>query len=751
MMMSGATMRAVGVLIAILAGSGCAGGERAGVGEPCRGPEECASGLVCVGGVCQRPGADGGEVGDADADADGDGRAEADGEVGTDACPIPCGAACCADGQRCFRDVCIPDAWTCAGGEPCQGDTTCVDGACVPFGPPFAPAFDAACAREPEPLESFEPEVQCAWPGTFVIDSPTSTSVAVPPLVADLDVDGVPEIVFTSCSGIDTTSGRVRAIRGDTCEPLWTSDHAAAVQQALAIGDLEGDGTPEVCSRDAAGVPFCLDRAGLLRWEGHDAAGAPVIPASANYWEAGLAIANVDGSGPPEVVACVMAFDGETGERVGGRECPPASGWTWTVPALADVDADGHVEALTGGWVLDLVTDELSDWGTSHGFVAVADLSPAYDGPEVVVVSYAGSLIRVQALDGTVVYQHAVPGNSGGPPTVADLDGDGQAEFSTAGNQFLTAFDLDCAGIRGATCPAGGAADGVLWSQPSHEYSSGITGSTVFDFEGDGAVEVVYADECWARVYDGVTGRVKFSTAHISGTAVEYPVVADVDGDFFTEIVVPHHRAPISCPAEDPLMPGVTGDPARPMTGLTVYRDRHDRWAPSRPLWSQHTEHYYQRHDDGSVPVVESPSWDGYNSYRQAHPRAGGTAIDSPDLTVGGVDASAPCDIGGDTPTQQLAARVCNRGTLPVAAGAIVAFYIDDPAGTPACTSATDRVLAPGECDDVGCRAEAVPLDVFYDIIAVVDPAASGDGAVTECHEDNNRAFFRDVCPRPVI
>jgi hypothetical protein len=388
----------------------------------------------------------------------------------------------------------------------------------------------------------------------------------------------------------------------------------------------------------------------------------------------------------------------------------------------------------------------MTDWGgaLTHGFTAVAELDAATTGPEVVVVSPAIAELCVRAQDGTVLYTHGLPGGFGGTPSVADLDGDGRAEIVVASRDHVTAFDLDCddALPDPELCPEHADDQGILWSIATHDYSSGVTGVSVFDFEGDGAVEVVYADECYARVFDGRDGAVKFSAPHESDTSLEYPTVADIDGDFYTEIAVPHAYCGVSCPSEDPLMPGVTREPGRRYEGITVYRDRTDRWAPSRPLWSQHAEHHTDRNDDGTVPLVELPSWEGYNSYRQAHPREGGTAIDSPDLTVGGIEASA-CDT--DAATQPLTARVCNRGTLPVAAGVAVSFRLGSAAGEVLCTAATDQALEPGECDEVSCQWAGVPLEVDHLVVAVVD----GDEAtaLAECHEDNNTATDEVRCP----
>jgi hypothetical protein len=83
-------------------------------------------------------------------------------------------------------------------------------------------------------------------------------------------------------------------------------------------------------------------------------------------------------------------------------------------------------------------------------------------------------------------------------------------------------------------------ADGaVLWQKATQDASSQSTGSSVYDFEGDGAADVVYNDEVRLRVYAGHNGTEKLNIlGHGSGTMFEYPLVVDVDNDGQAEIVV---------------------------------------------------------------------------------------------------------------------------------------------------------------------------------------------------------------------
>jgi hypothetical protein len=253
-----------------------------------------------------------------------------------------------------------------------------------------------------------------------------------------------------------------------------------------------------------------------------------------------------------------------------------------------------------GSWVPS--PDFILSPGGFDGYTAVADFGsfPRRDGtpdpspggfPEIVVVNGGtGSGVLVQTSDGQIIFGPIkIPGGGlGGPPTIGDFDGDGTPEFAVAGGRAYTVFDFDCATSTPAACsvdadcgvglacpapgrcsksstpcedldndsdcpatetcvqlsaqrvcaPEGCQGNGFRWSQISQDVSSNRTGSSVFDFEADGATEAVYADECYTRVYDGANGTVLFSQFHTSCTWNENPIIADVDGDLRSEIVV---------------------------------------------------------------------------------------------------------------------------------------------------------------------------------------------------------------------
>jgi hypothetical protein len=358
-------------------------------------------------------------------------------------------------------------------------------------------------------------------------------------------------------------------------------------------------------------------------------------------------------------------------------------------------------------------------------------------------------------------------GSGGGPPTIGDFDGDGLPEISATGSAAISVFDPDCRGLPDLVYCSSLRTDGILWWQPSQDLSSNITGSSLFDFEGDGRVEVVYADEVFIRVYDGQTGEVLFSQWHSSCTWNENPVVVDVDGDFNAELVVPSNQNCTIVPSSgggitypigpngfymDPFFKGLrceldadcasgncdvgfcrcasdadcggTGSgfvcatpvPSTPgfgntcrsewrgaYDGVRVYGDVLDRWVTSRTIWSQHAYSVTHIREDGTVEPTST--WiANWRTDGMNHFRQN---------TQGAANVISSPDMTGSEGTlvecntdgsATLGARVCNRGTQPVGQGVPVAFYIGDPAaGQLACATQTAAVITPGNCLEVSC------------------------------------------------
>jgi hypothetical protein len=145
---------------------------------------------------------------------------------------------------------------------------------------------------------------------------------------------------------------------------------------------------------------------------------------------------------------------------------------------------------------------------------------------------------------------------------------------------------------------------------------SGQAGGTAFDFIGGGKAQAIYADEFTVWVFDE-NGAALMSTPHLSGTIIEYPIVADIDNDGSSEIVVVSNNL-------------LHGNMPVPFTAQAV-RDIEDRWVQGRRIWNQHTYHVTNVREDGTIPQFEKPHWQALNTFRtQAQISAGGGVCQPP-------------------------------------------------------------------------------------------------------------------------
>jgi hypothetical protein len=324
---------------------------------------------------------------------------------------------------------------------------------------------------------------------------------------------------------------------------------------------------------------------------------------------------------------------------------------------------------------------------------------------------------------------------------IADFDGDGEREFATAGRSNLAVFDLSCLPqyntANRENCRIQPNAEGLLWKSP---IQGSQTGASVFDFDGDGVAEVVHADQCFMRIYDGPTGKVLFSVPRSSTTQWEYPVIADVDADNHTEIVVGSNDndVTLTCPTTDPVKPEVA---FRKTHGITVWAEVDDKWVNSRSLWNQQNYNIVNINDDGSVPRSRDvvPWYDpkSPNNYRQ-NSQGSGPARELPDLTV---TSSPTVECVGENAS--VVVSVCNRGTaaIPAGQGTFTATPPATETTARVCTGSNSRELAPGACQDVVCNFNIRRGAPAFDAAMVADAA----GQIAECLETNNTATIASV------
>jgi len=576
--------------------------------------------------------------------------------------------------------------------------------------------------------------LELEWDSDLISAFPTYTESRGTPAVIKLNPDDeFPAVVFIAFEegGTEEAAGMLRAVNGANGNHLWHAfdpNPSAGIHFGanIAAGDIDGDSHPEfIVTSYTPNELLVFEHDGTFKSRSGP---LPELEQLWTYW-GGVSLANIDGVGEPEIIFGHTVFNadltvrwvGEPATFIGSKGSETGNfnqgsqGAHGPLSIVADIDLDGSPEVIAGGSVFN--ADGSSKWVAFEengflriydGFTAVGDFD---DDPNAEVVLVSSGYVYLLDDDGVILMSATLPtdelninpGNkNGGPPTIADFDGDQQAEIGVATDLAYTVYEAD---------------GSLTWSAPVtiKDHSSGMTGSTVFDFDGDGQIEVVYRDEDKLLVLDGATGQLRLSlpVSVESGTGTELPLIADVDADGHAEIIV-------------------TSDGPGTNNGILVFgddtQDGTEDWMPARGIWNQHSYHVTNVNDDGSIPIVEQPSWLTHNTYRTQVTPDGATPTGepAPDLIPSFLREQ-------DTPTgTTYTIRVGNAGSAAVDVPSTVKF-LDSANGNALLAEATLDPLGIGEFADVSIDYNGTPVPL-EDITVVVD----ADEEVAECREENN-------------
>lgn len=595
-----------------------------------------------------------------------------------------------------------------------------------------------SCATDP-PVGTLDTTLEWSWTSSTTVSN--STNVLMTPAVMDVTdgngngPDGIPDIIFVSTAyngGNVGQRGQLRVVRGtDGVEMYTVTDPVLDVDlthiNSLAVGDLDGDGNPDIVGNGFPRnrVKAFVGATGALMWESD--------PLSNDFYWGGVSIADLNGDGMPEVLAGPHAINGSTGALIWTGTPPPGGNPidNWGVSYAADLDLDGLPEVIFGNTVYHGQDNSPlwlgGDVMAQDAFLSFRSMSAVgnFDAdPEAEIVFVSGGQVwlcnhTLTPVWGPVPISDTGVGiQAGGPPTIADFDGDGFPEIGVAGSDRYAVLDTDGT---------------VLWRANVVDTSSGITGSSVFDFDCDGTAEVVYGDQTMLWVYRGSDGAALLQIDRSSCTGTEYPLVADVDGDGHAEIIAPAN----------------TNCGFGPEKGIFVWGALDNNWAPTREVWNQHAYSITNVNDDGTIPAIPQNNWlfppgTPHNNFRQ-NSESSCSAGPLPDLTASQVS----CDANASTVT----VRIGNGGAADVGAGVPVSFYDADPlnGGMWLASTVTSVTLAPGTWEDLSVALPPTPgassRFVVADDTGVLDSFDQIKGIINECDETNNVGGGADVCP----
>lgn len=395
------------------------------------------------------------------------------------------------------------------------------------------------CTEPPKPPNSFAPQTKWTWDAPAPFAGGIEGSI-VTPLVGnftDDDKNGeinlcdTPDVLVTINGGPPGARGKIYMLAGDTGKVEAVFDGEVDGSVNPAFGDVDGDGKPEVVANDPQGHIVIYDEKGKIQTVGTDVG---FHKTQTNSYCHAIAIYDLDADGTPEIISAFEVYDNQ-GKRKFSHDVSAFQGQYWC-PAntAADLDGDGKLEVIFGNAAYRSNGQMMWSIPGPPGQPQVANLDGDAD-PEIFVARQDGLLVLEH--NGQVKWGPIKPFNEATSPNcwskpaaVHDFDGDGIADLNASGCLNYGVLKM---GQNGAT---------LNWSVPVND-TSGLASSTAFDFLGRGIANAVYGDQVSLLVLDGKTGMQNLKTARSSGTLIEYPVVADIDNDNSADIVVVSNKS----------------------------------------------------------------------------------------------------------------------------------------------------------------------------------------------------------------
>ena len=392
-------------------------------------------------------------------------------------------------------------------------------------------------AKSPTTPGKFSPEK--LW------DMPLKGAAFGSAAVGDLDGDGKPEIVFGTYFG----ESRVYCVDGATGKIKWFYEvERGPIDDSVVIADVTGDGKPEVLfAGSASGEILCLNGKGEVVWKVDD-------DIDGETFDGAIAVGDLDGDGTQEIlIASALRLTnegvlycraGKDGKIIWQQKL---NGWIQNSVTLVDIDGDKLDDCVVATWRGDNTVQAFSGkngkplWkyqagGWMYHCPSVGDLDG--DGEAELAIGGYDQCLHILNLKGEAVRVIDVGLHILAPTTMHDIDNDGKMEVivtTLAGNDGQSrAIAFNGDGAQKWNVPVGA---GAVWR-----------GTVVAEVDGRPGVEFLIQpeDESALVALDPKTGRetwrislAEYNTKERTYWTSSAAVVADFDGDgkndvFFT-------------------------------------------------------------------------------------------------------------------------------------------------------------------------------------------------------------------------
>lgn len=445
--------------------------------------------------------------------------------------------------------------------------------------------------------EEVKPKLKWDWYAQLDVTDPSNfpkfSQVMATPMVADLNGDGVPEVVFVSWSvsgdwfpdndpktSYYGRNGVLRIVDGKTGKNLKSvgdQELAPYATTSPLLVDLDADGKMEIVYSHYLGRKvIALNHDGSKRWI-YD---SPTYVANASSFSA----ADFNRDGRAEVVLgqkVLTENSSRNPEVLFTLSSTTSSPYQFAYSLNPNKPKELQILGTNG------VFNGIGEFQfplPAGMLYAAADLDKTRTGIEIVATGggklkifdgIQGDLLKSYDLTTVSELKCASGSVGGGTPTVGDFDGDPSTlEIAVATGKYLAIFTQDAK---------------LLMKYETQDCSSLATGISSFDFNGDGKPEILYADEEYLRIFEIRNGELHVVSKIVnpSGTIYEYPVVVDVDGNGSSEIVVASNNYPVGSFYRDA---DEVQDQAAAylVTGVRAFEATVEgSWMPTRKIWNQ--------------------------------------------------------------------------------------------------------------------------------------------------------------------
>ena len=600
------------------------------------------------------------------------------------------------------------------------------------------------------------------------------------PLVGDIDGDGIVEIVAGKALTNDHYTTQVGIYRGTDLQLIGTINVSQKIYAGYAgpmaiVRYPDGNG-----GMQGAVVLHCYDN----KLRSYNINGQLIATSNVNTpCEGVVSVTDFNYDGWPEIYIGNAIYDAATltqlcaGDPTGylGRSyrCNSTEKGRCAMSFAANVLGDSIPELICGNTLYQvnivsrtnvsqnsinvLKTVNIPTRVPQDGNVAVADFD--LDGQLDVLVIIDGTstdytdsayIYAYNPVTENILFVHGKYAKTIGYPMVGDIDGDNLLEFvyldyqQSVSQSRITAIRFN---------PQTGLE--TKW-QATHNDQSGQTTMTLFDFNQDGIMEIVYRDEQNLRIINGSgkshrTGNDTipfynlYTKGMTAGTWKEYPVVADVNNDGRAEVVV--------CGKMTTGLGWVGGQ-------LVVIGGIHP-WAPARPVWNQYLYNVTNVNADLTIPIPlfnnatvftdpQSMVCRPFNNFLQQ-----ATTLDQygkPFMTLANATVN-DAEIFFEDQNTSLSFQVCNTGSQILSSPFYITYYVNEYQGTILQTATINNSLPPGDCSTIQVTFSNEDLSNYPNIEnIVISVNDNGHGVAQygnqqeECDTSDNFAYL-SPCP----